>query len=295
MPATPARARFGAARAPRAWPRAVAPCCRLDLAPSTASRRGRRGRCRLRRGLRCRMGVAPWPAARFGGGLRRPRLGCLRRRVAGLGRRGRALAVFLRRSPLGGSRPAHGRALHEHPADVRTGLPRSGGPGRTARRTGRGTPGTSRWTGRPRRVSAIWRMNASPRPITPAGGVMSSPALSASSNALRSASIDAVREPRVDDDGDLSRAGTARGTRALLRRAAASSARCDLGRDVRSVDDDVVDTSCQQVNHLRARPGGCSNRSRHLNRPDACVSLDCNVQQRATRLRCAQVARGVTA
>ena len=74
--------------------------------------------------------------------------------------------------------------------------------------------------------SAISRRNLSPRPIVPAGGVINSFAVERLVVHASLGRIDAMFEGCVDDDGAARRAVARRGTPALPRRAAPSSACC---------------------------------------------------------------------
>ena len=135
--------------------------------------------------------------------------------------------------------------------------------------------------------SAICNRNASPRPITPAGGVSSSPAPSASSNAARS--LSSMRFGKLASTMTVTFSGLYSSRYAAHCLVELTKARqgATLGREVRSVDDDVLDghpvsksTSCAHCT------GGCCNRSRDLNSP-LCARVWSRTQrcarQRATR------------
>ena len=192
-------------------------------------RRSRRSLGRLARFGRRRPRAPPWPAtgaaASCGASPRRSS-----RRRLGDDRLGDLLG---RLGPLPGLAHASGGSSARAPACAATktqptsgtGLPPISRPSSNSQRTRRGTPGTSRWTApSASALSAICSTNASPRPIAPAGGVTSSPAMTASSYVGRSLAVDAVPERRVDDDGDVRRAVLLDERAAPLRRAGRGSA-----------------------------------------------------------------------
>ena len=265
-PPPPRRRRRRRRRPP---PRRPPPPARTALRPAPRPAPVRSGRLLPRpaasAGAAC---AAPSAGAAFAG---RSAVACVGGAL-GRGRRGgsRGAVAFVARllgvaHRAAAERPAHRRALHEHPADVRHRLAADEAtlveqppycPWNSWKESFDSTTASAR--------SAICSTNASPRPITPAGGEITSPAATRLLERGALGLVDAVREARVDDDGDGLRAELVEVARALLRRAVASSAsvRPSVARFEPSTTTWLtVIRGCKSTRACHASRGWC-NRSR---------------------------------